>query len=82
MSRFGHFCAVRRAVVTASENASVPLALPDEAFHRLLPFQKHVRHPEQEYFADVSSKTSHRAVALQVAVVIRRNSTLTFQGER
>ena len=74
--------AERAAVVTASENTSVPLALPDKPSIAVLPFQNMMSgDPEQEYFADgivedIITALSH----FKSLFVIARNSSFTYKG--
>ena len=74
--------AERAAVVTAPENASVPLALPDKPSIAVLPFQNMMSgDPEQEYFADgivedIITALSH----FKSLFVIACNSSFTYKG--
>ena len=73
--------AERAAVVTASENASVPLALPDKPSIAVLPFQNMSGDPEQEYFADGMVEEIITALSrFKSLFVIARNSSFTFKG--
>ena len=73
--------AERAAVVTASENASVPLALPDKPSIAVLPFQNMSGDPEQEYFADGIVEDIITALSrFKSLFVIARNSSFTFKG--
>src|SRR4029077_9927461 len=73
--------AERAAVVTASENASVPLALPDKPSIAVLPFQNMSGDPEQEYFADGIAEEIITALSrFKSLFVIARNSSFTFKG--
>ena len=72
----------RAAVVTASENASVPLALPDKPSIAVLPFQNMSGDPEQEYFADGMVEEITTALSrFKWLFVIARNSSFTFKGK-
>src|SRR3981189_1184384 len=71
----------RAAVVTASENASIPLELPDKPSIAVLPFQNMSGDPEQEYFADgivedIITALSH----FRSLLVIARNSSFAYKG--
>jgi len=71
----------RAAVVTASENASIPLALPDKPSIAVLPFQNMSGDPEQEYFADGIVEDIVTALSrFKSLFVIARNSSFTFKG--
>ena len=73
--------AERAAVVTASANASVPLALPDKPSIAVLPFQNMSGDPEQEYFADGIVEDIITALSrFKSLFVIARNSSFTFKG--
>src|SRR4030088_1952256 len=73
--------AERAAVVTASENASVPLALPDKPSIAVLPFQNMSGDPEQEYFADGMVEDIITALSrFKALFVIARNSSFTYKG--
>ena len=73
--------AERSAVVTASENASVPLALPDKPSIAVLPFQNMSGDPEQEYFADGMVEEIITALSrFKALFVIARNSSFTYKG--
>jgi len=73
--------AERAAVVTASENASIPLALPDKPSIAVLPFQNMSGDPEQEYFADGIVEDIITALSrFKSLFVIARNSSFTFKG--
>jgi adenylate cyclase len=73
--------AERAAVVTASENASVPLALPDKPSIAVLPFQNMSHDPDQEYFADGIVEDIITALSrFKSLFVIARNSSFTFKG--
>jgi len=73
--------AERAAVFTASENASVPLALPDKPSIAVLPFQNMSGDPEQEYFADGIVEDIITALSrFKSLFVIARNSSFTFKG--
>jgi adenylate cyclase len=72
--------AERAAVFTASENASVPLALPDKPSIAVLPFQNMSGDPEQEYFADGIVEDITTALSrFKSLFVIARNSSFTFK---
>ena len=74
--------AERAAVVTASENASVPLALPDKPSIAVLPFQNMSGDPEQEYFADGLTEDIITELAhISSMSVIARNSTFVYKGK-
>jgi adenylate cyclase len=71
----------RAAVVTASENASVPLALPDKPSIAVLPFQNMSGDPEQDYFADGMVEDIITALSrIPSLFVIARNSSFTYKG--
>ena len=71
----------RAAVVTASENVLVPLALPDKPSIAVLPFQNMSGDPEQEYFADGIVEDIITALSrFKSLFVIARNSSFTFKG--
>src|SRR6478736_3680315 len=71
----------RAAVVTATANASVPLALPDKPSIAVLPFQNMSGDPEQEYFADGMVEEIITALSrFKSLFVIARNSSFTFKG--
>ena len=71
----------RTAVVTASENASVPLALPDKPSIAVLPFQNMSGDPEQDYFADGMVEEIITALSrFKALFVIARNSSFTYKG--
>ena len=73
--------AERAAVVTASANASVPLALPDKPSIAVLPFQNMSGDPEQEYFADGMAEDIITALSrFKALFVIARNSSFTYRG--
>ena len=73
--------AERAAVVTASENASIPFALPDKPSIAVLPFQNMLGDPEQEYFADGIVEDIITALSrFKSLFVIARNSSFTFKG--
>ncbi|MGB6791520.1 MAG: adenylate/guanylate cyclase domain-containing protein, partial [Pseudolabrys sp.] len=73
--------AERAAVVTATANASVPLALPDKPSIAVLPFQNMSGDPEQEYFADGIVEDIITALSrFKSLFVIARNSSFTFKG--
>ena len=73
--------AERAAVVTASENASIPFALPDKPSIAVLPFQNMSGDPEQEYFADGIVEDIITALSrFKSLFVIARNSSFTFKG--
>jgi TolB-like protein/class 3 adenylate cyclase len=73
--------AERAGVVTASENASVPLALPDKPSIAVLPFQNMSGDPEQEYFADGIVEDIITALSrFKALFVIARNSSFTYKG--
>ena len=73
--------AERMAVVTASVNASVPLALPDKPSIAVLPFQNMSGDPEQEYFADGMVDDIITALSrFKAMFVIARNSSFTYKG--
>ena len=80
--------AERAAVVTASENASVPLALPDKPSIAVLPFQNMSGDPEQEYFADgmveeiITALSRFKWLRLAVAVVEERDGHIERSGDR
>ena len=72
--------AERAAVVTASANASVPLALPDKPSIAVLPFQNMSGDPEQEYFADGVVEDIITALSrFKALFVIARNSSFTYK---
>jgi adenylate cyclase len=74
--------AERAAAVTASENASMPLALPDKPSIAVLPFQNMSGDPEQEYFADGMVEEIITALSrFKSLFVIARNSSFTFKGK-
>src|SRR6476659_4253712 len=69
------------AVVTATANASVPLALPDKPSIAVLPFENMSGDPEQEYFADGMVEEIITALSrFKSLFVIARNSSFTFKG--
>lgn len=71
----------RTAVVTVSENASVPLALPDKPSIAVLPFQNMSGDPEQDYFADGMVEEIITALSrFKALFVIARNSSFTYKG--
>jgi adenylate cyclase len=71
----------RAAVVTATANASIPLALPDKPSIAVLPFQNMSGDPEQEYFADGIVEDIITALSrFKSLFVIARNSSFTFKG--
>ena len=73
--------AERAAVVTATANASIPLALPDKPSIAVLPFQNMSGDPEQEYFADGIVEDIITALSrFKSLFVIARNSSFTFKG--
>jgi adenylate cyclase len=73
--------AERAAAFTASENASIPLALPDKPSIAVLPFQNMSGDPEQEYFADGIVEDIITALSrFKSLFVIARNSSFTFKG--
>jgi adenylate cyclase len=73
--------AEQAAVVTASENTSVPLALPDKPSIAVLPFQNMSGDPEQEYFADGMVEDIITALSRFTSLfVIARNSSFTYKG--
>ena len=73
--------AERAAVVTATENTSVPLALPDKPSIAVLPFQNMSGDPEQEYFADGIVEDIITALSrFKALFVIARNSSFTYKG--
>ena len=82
--------AERAAVVTASENPSVPLALPDKPSIAVLPDKPSIAvlpflnmsgDPEQEYFADGMVEEIITALSrFKSLFVIARNSSFTFKG--
>ena len=73
--------AERAGVVTATANASVPLALPDKPSIAVLPFQNMSGDPEQEYFADGIVEDIITALSrFKSLFVIARNSSFTFKG--
>ncbi len=73
--------AARAAVVAASANASVPLALPDKPSIAVLPFQNMSGDPEQEYFADGMVEDITTALSRTGWLfVIARNSSFTYKG--
>jgi TolB-like protein/class 3 adenylate cyclase len=74
--------AERAAVVTASANASPPLALPDKPSIAVLPFQNMSGDPEQEYFADGMVEEIITALSrFKSLFVIARNSSFTYKGK-
>jgi TolB-like protein/class 3 adenylate cyclase len=74
--------AERAAVVTATANASVPLALPDKPSIAVLPFQNMSGDPEQEYFADGIVEDIITALSrFKSLFVIARNSSFTYKGK-
>jgi adenylate cyclase len=74
--------AERATVVTASANASAPLALPDEPSIAVLPFQNMSGDPEQEYFADGMVEEIITALSrFKSLFVIARNSSFTYKGK-
>ena len=74
--------AERAAVVTASENASIPLALPDKPSIAVLPFQNMSGDPEQEYFADGMVEDIITALSrFRSLFVIARNSSFSYKGK-
>ncbi len=74
--------AERMAVVTASANASVPLALPDKPSIAVLPFQNISGDPEQEYIADGMVEDIITALSrFKSLFVIARNSSFTYKGK-
>jgi TolB-like protein/class 3 adenylate cyclase len=74
--------AERAAEVTASGNASVPLALPNKPSIAVLPFQNMSGDPEQEYFADGIVEEIITALSRFKSVfVIARNSSFTYKGK-
>ena len=74
--------AERAAVVTASENASVPLALLDKPSIAVLPFQNMSGDPEQEYFADgLAEDIITELSRFRDFAVIARNSTFFYKGK-
>jgi adenylate cyclase len=74
--------AERAAIVAASENASVPLALPDKPSIAVLPFQNMSGDPEQEYFADGMVEDIITALSRFTSLfVIARNSSFTYKGK-
>ena len=74
--------AERAAVVTASEHASVPLALPDKPSIAVLPFQNMSGDPEQEYFADGLTEDIITELArIGSMSVVARNSTFVYKGK-
>ena len=73
--------AERSAVVTATANASIPLALPDKPSIAVLPFQNMSGDPEQEYFADGMAEDIITALSrFKALFVIARNSSFTYRG--
>ena len=72
----------RAAVVSASDNASIPLALPDKPSIAVLPFQNMSGDLEQEYFADGMVEEIVTALSrFKWLFVIARNSSFTFKGQ-
>ena len=72
----------RAAVVAATKNASVPLALPDKPSIAVLPFQNMSGDPEQEYFADGMVEDIITALSRFTSLfVIARNSSFTYKGK-
>jgi TolB-like protein/class 3 adenylate cyclase len=73
--------AERAALVTATANASVRLALPDKPSIVVLPFQNISGDPEQEYFADGMVEDIITALSrFKALFVIARNSSFTYKG--
>ena len=71
----------RAAVVTATANASVPLALPEKPSIAVLPFQNLSGDPEQEFFADGMVEDIITALSrFKLLFVIARNSSFTYKG--
>ena len=74
--------AERAAVVTASANASVPLALPDKPSIAVLPFDNMSGDPEQEYFADgITEDILTELSRFRELFVISRNSAFVYKGK-
>ncbi len=74
--------AERTTVFAASENASVPLPLPDKPSIAVLPFQNMSGDPEQEYFADGMVEDIITALSRFTSLfVIARNSSFTYKGK-
>ena len=75
--------AERAAVVTASANASVPLALPDKPSIAVLPFQNMSGDAEQEYFADgITEDILTELSRFRELFVISRNSAFVYKGRQ
>ena len=73
----------RAAVVTASANASVPLALPDKPSIAVLPFQNMSGDAEQEYFADgITEDILTELSRFRELFVISRNSAFVYKGNK
>ena len=73
----------RAAVVTATANASVPLALPDKPSIAVLPFQNMSGDAEQEYFADgITEDVLTELSRFRELFVISRNSAFVYKGRQ
>jgi adenylate cyclase len=76
------FALVATAVVTASENALVPLALPDKPSIAVLPFLNMSDDPEQDYFADgIVEEIITGLSRIKWLFVIGRNSSFSFRRQ-